>query len=63
MSIYMAVEKCGRSDEETGSGLYIFVWNLRDGSTVAIGTPYLERIDHITYTEPSGKSVPLLRTK
>ena len=39
MSIYMVVEKCGRADEETGSGLYIFVWHLRDGSTVAIGTP------------------------
>jgi len=63
MSIHMVVEKCRRPDEETGSGLYIFVWNLRDGSTVAIGTPSLERIYDITYTESSGKSVSLLAPK
>jgi hypothetical protein len=62
-SINMAVEKCGRPDEEVGSGLYIFVYHLRDGSTVAIGTPYLDRIFDITYTKPSGKSVDLLPPK
>lgn len=60
MSIYMAVEKCGRPDEEVGSGLYIFVYHLPDGSTVAMGTANLQRIDHITYKESSGRSVSLL---
>jgi hypothetical protein len=32
-------------DEEIGSGLYIFVYHLHDGSTVSIGTPYLTRIE------------------
>ena len=60
MSIYMVVEKCGRPDEEIGSGLYIFVYHLQDGSTVAIGTSSLNKIDHVAYTDSSGKSASLL---
>ena len=63
MSIYMVVEKCGRPDEEVGSGIAIFVYHLRDGSTVAIGTPDLNRIDHVTYTDASGKRASLLSAK
>jgi hypothetical protein len=63
MSIYMVVQKCGRPDEETGSGIYIFVYHLRDGSTVAIGTSSLDRIDHVAYTDASRKSYSLLPEK
>jgi hypothetical protein len=63
MSIYLVVQKCGRPDEETGSGLYIFVYHLKDKSTVAVGTPSLDRIYDITYTDPFGKSTSLLRSK
>jgi hypothetical protein len=59
-SVYDAVTKCGRPDEETGSGVYIFIYHLRDGSTVSIGTPYLERIDRITLKDASGKRTSLL---
>jgi hypothetical protein len=30
MSINSVVQKCGRPDEELGSGLYIFVWHFSD---------------------------------
>jgi hypothetical protein len=32
MSIDAVVQKCGRPDEEVGSGIYIFVWDFMDGS-------------------------------
>jgi hypothetical protein len=63
MSIYAVVEKCGRPDEEVGSGIYIFAYHLQDGSTVAIGTPYLSRIDHVAYSDASGKTTSLLSGK
>ena len=63
MSMYTVVQKCGRPDEELGSGIYIFVWHLADGSKVSIGTPYLERIGDIQVTDSSGKSSSLLHTK
>jgi len=63
MSIYMVVQMCGRPDEEVGSGIYIFVYHLRDGSTVAVGTAYLNRIDYVIYTDKSGKSSPLLQKR
>jgi hypothetical protein len=57
------VEKCGRPDEELGSGVYIFVWYLADGSTISVNTPYLWRIDYINYTDASGRSGSLLSAK
>jgi hypothetical protein len=63
MSMYTVVQKCGRPDEELGSGIYIFVWHLADGSTVSIGTPSLEKIWNIRYTNASGKTSSLLGTK
>jgi hypothetical protein len=63
MSIYTVVEKCGRPDEEVGSGIYIFVYHLQDGATVVIGTPDLSRIDHVAYTDASGKTTSLLPGK
>jgi hypothetical protein len=62
-SVNAVVQKCGRPDEELGSGVYIFVWHLSDGSTVSVNTPYLSRIDYFRYTDASGKSVSLLRKK
>ena len=60
-SVDMVVKKCGRPDEEVGSGISIFLWQQfvsPDGSTVSIGTPYLERFFLATNTKlgtpPSG---------
>lgn len=63
MSIDSVVQKCGRPDEELGSGIYIFVWHLSDGSTISIGTSSLQRIGDVRYTGPSGKSSSLLHGK
>jgi len=63
MSMYAVVQKCGRPDEEIGSGVYIFVYHLHDGSTVSIGTPYLTRIDHVSFTDPLGRTSSLLERK
>jgi len=60
-SVNAVVQKCGRPDEELGSGVFIFVWHLADGSTVSVDTPYLSRIDYFQYTDGSGKSVSLLK--
>ncbi len=60
MSIQDVVQRCGRPDQEAGSGIYIFLYYLRNGSTVAIGTADLNRTDHVTYTDPTGKSESLL---
>ena len=62
-SMYTVVQKCGRPDEERGSGLYVFVYHLQDGSSVLISTPYLTRIGYVTYTDRSGNSSSLLRRK
>jgi hypothetical protein len=61
--MFAVVEKCGRPDEELGRGVYIFVWHLADGSTVSVGTPYLERIGDIRWTDASGQTSSLLGTR
>jgi len=63
MSIYEIVQKCGRRDEEVGSGFAIFVYHLNDGSTVAISAAYLPKIDAITYTDRTGKASTMFRRK
>jgi hypothetical protein len=63
MSMNTVVQKCGRPDEELGSGIYIFVWHLADDSTVSVGTPYLEKIGDIRFTDASGKKSSLLNAK
>ena len=63
MSVNDVVKKCGRPDEELGSGLYIFVWHMPNGSAVSIGTPYLERIGPVRFTDASGKTTVLPKKK
>ena len=47
ISMYQVVSKCGRPDEEIGSGIYIFLYHFADGTTVSIGTPYLQQVGDI----------------
>jgi len=63
MSMYAVAQKCGRPDESVGSGIYIFLWHMSDGSTVSIGTSSLQRIDHVGHTDPSGKRSVFLERK
>src|SRR5215470_13382403 len=37
-SMIDVVKKCGIPDEHQGSGIFIFLYNLEDGSLVAVGT-------------------------
>ena len=62
-SMFVVVQKCGRPDEEIGSGVYIFIYHLSDGSTVSIGTSDLNRIDHVNQIDRSGNSSSFLRRK
>ena len=61
--ISAVVQMCGRPDEEVGSGIYIFLYHLADGSSVAIGTPSLDRIYYVIHTDTLGKSTYLLDAK
>jgi hypothetical protein len=63
MSMYKVVQKCGRPDGEFGSGIYIFVWKLADGSSVSIGTPYLDRIGDVRIADASGRIISLFPKK
>ncbi len=61
ISMQAVVEKCGRPDEEVGSGgVFIFVWHMPGGSSVSISTPTLERIGDVKYTNESDSSSSLL---
>jgi hypothetical protein len=63
ISLYAVVQKCGGPDEEVGSGIYIFVWHMPDGSSVSIGTPYLDKIGDVRITDTSGKTSSLRHKK
>ncbi len=54
-SMYAVVQKCGRPDEEIGSGMYVFVYHLRDGSMVTISTPDLAKIGRYVSYAPSDR--------
>ena len=41
------VRKCGVPDEHQGSGIFIFLYDLEDGSVVAVGTGDLKRLLYI----------------
>jgi hypothetical protein len=53
------VKKCGLPDEQLGSGIAIFVYHMRDGSTVSVGTPDLKRLFYV-YHGQKGKTADLL---
>jgi len=59
-SVYAIVSKCGRPDKELGSGVYIFVYDLPNGATISIGTPYLEKVGDIQLQDRTGKISSLL---
>ncbi len=49
-SMFDVVRQCGIPDEHQGSGIYIFLYKMKDGSIVAVGTPDLKQlayVDHI----------------
>ncbi len=55
------VRKCGIPDEHQGSGIYIFVYDMADGSIVVVGTGDLQRLNYVDHIEKH-KSTHLLET-
>ena len=60
MTMADIVRKCGLPDKDVGSGIYIFVYRLRDGSTVRIGTSNLKFLIYVRHVDKSGKAKSLL---
>jgi hypothetical protein len=50
------VRKCGTPDEHQGSGIYIFLYDMDDGSLVVVGTADLKRLLYMNHIENSRSS-------
>jgi hypothetical protein len=48
-SVIDVVRQCGIPDEQQGSGIYILVYHLDDGSAVFLGTADLHRLMYLTH--------------
>jgi hypothetical protein len=60
MTMADVVRKCGLPDDDVGSGIHIFIYRLRDGSTVNIGTANLKSLIYVRHVDKSGKATSLL---
>ena len=54
------VRKCGIPDEHHGSGIYIFLYDMNDGSVVVVGTADLNQLIYVNHIADS-RSRSLLR--
>jgi hypothetical protein len=63
MTMIDVVKLCGIPDEHQGSGIFIFLYRLRDGSVVAIGTGDLRHLMYAQHIANSGKVTSLLPPK
>jgi hypothetical protein len=60
MSMADVVRKCGLPDDLTGSGIHIFVYRLRDRSTVIVGTGGdLKSLLYVQDIDRAGQATPL----
>jgi hypothetical protein len=60
------VRKCGVPDEHQGSGIYIFLYDMDDGSLVAVGTADLKKLlylNHIQSAKSSSSLLPKIQSK
>ena len=60
------VRKCGIPDEHQGSGIYIFLYDMDDGSLVAVGTADLKKLlylNHIQSAKSSSSLLPKIQSK
>ena len=63
MTMVDVVKICGIPDEHQGSGIYIFIYHLRDDSIVAVGTGDLKHLGYVNHIDNSGKVTSLVRLK
>jgi hypothetical protein len=50
-SMQDVVRKCGVPDEHQGSGIYIFLYDMSDGSVVAIGTSEFKHLMYVNHIQ------------
>jgi len=53
-SMMDVVRKCGIPDEHQGSGIYIFLYDMADGSIVVVGTADLKKLMYINQISDRG---------
>jgi hypothetical protein len=56
------VRKCGIPDEHQGSGIYIFLYDMDDGSLVVVGTGDLKRLLYMNHIANSRSSSLMAKT-
>lgn len=57
------VRKCGIPDEHQGSGIYIFLYDMDDGSVVVIGTADLKLLLYVTHATNRGTKSLLRKSR
>ena len=61
MSMQDVVRICGVPDQDIGSGIYIFIYKLDDGTQVWIGTGDLNKLLYVNRAFPDGHSESVLK--
>ena len=61
MSMKQVIDICGVPDEDIGSGIHIYVYNLSDGSLVRIGTPDKKRLIYVAHVSPNGEARSIIQ--
>jgi len=61
MSMEDVVRICGVPDQETGSGIHIFIYKLDDSSEIWIGTGDLKKLLYIKRRFSDGRSEDMLK--
>ncbi len=61
LSMKQIVEVFGLPDKDIGSGIYIYVYNLKDRSQVRIGTPNGKQILYVVHSLENGQQHDLFR--
>src|SRR6266704_3706649 len=61
MSMKQVIDICGVPDEDTGSGIHIYVYKLSDRSLVRIGTPDKKRLIYIVHVSPNGEARSIIQ--
>src|SRR5256885_13153943 len=61
MSMKQVIDICGAPDEDIGSGIHIYVYELSDRSLVRIGTPDKKRLIYVAHVLPNGEARSIIK--
>ena len=56
MTMDEVIKICGLPDDDIGSGIHIYIYQLSNGSTVRIGTPDRKRLFYVVHLQPNEKA-------